>query len=88
MYIPSRPICYTAFDRSYRKTFWGHPDNELVRFSRMRLHNKFGLLSIQAELRQGIDEYYLGQNKTMIDFFNFVGLSSDIYFGLQYNKTI
>ena len=86
MYIPSRPICYTAFDRSYRKTFWGHPDNELVRFSRMRLHNKFGLLSIQAELRQGINEYYLGQNKTMIDFFNFVGLSSDIYFGLKYNN--
>lgn len=26
MYVPHRPICFTSFDRSYRKTFWEHRD--------------------------------------------------------------
>ena len=26
MYVPHVPICFTLFDRSYRKTFWEHKD--------------------------------------------------------------
>jgi hypothetical protein len=86
MFAPSVPICFTVFDRSYRQTYWGHPDNELVRFSRMRLHHKFGLLSlsVQSELQQGKDRYYLGREKTMTDFFQYVGLDEDLYY--NYNK--
>ena len=28
MYVPYEPICFTLFDRSYRKTFWEHPDSK------------------------------------------------------------
>ena len=28
MFVPYEPICFTLFDRSYRKTFWEHPDSK------------------------------------------------------------
>jgi hypothetical protein len=81
MFVPSVPICFSSFDRSYRQTFWGqNPDNALVRFSRMRLHHKFSLLSVQEELQQGKDVYYLGLKKNMTEFFDYIGLSQDVYY--------
>ena len=41
MYVPNVPICATVFDRSYRKTFWEHPDKDIVKFSRQRLYDRF-----------------------------------------------
>lgn len=44
LYVPSVPICFTLFDRSYRKTFWEHPDNKIILpYSKMRLYKKLGL---------------------------------------------
>lgn len=80
MFVPTVPVCFTAYDRSYRQTFWGHPDNHLVRFARMRLHHKFGLLEVQKELQQGKDLYYLGKEKTMSDFFEYLGLNESVYY--------
>lgn len=41
MYVPTKPICFTLFDRSYRKTFWEHPDCKLIApISRKRVHNR------------------------------------------------
>lgn len=43
LYVPSVPICFTLFNRAYRKTFWEHPDNKRVLpYSKQRLYKKFG----------------------------------------------
>ena len=41
MYVPNIPICATVFNRSYRKTFWEHPDKDIVQISRQRLYDRF-----------------------------------------------
>ena len=86
MYVPTLPVCFTAFDRSYRPTYWGHPDNEVVRFARMRLHHKFGLLSVQDELQQGKEWYYLGKEKSMTDFLAYLGLNPAVYFNESFSS--
>ena len=66
MFVPSIPICFTLFDRSYRKTFWEHPDyKNVVNYSRMRLYDRFGWLDAPDVLRQDNDKYCLGNKKTI-----------------------
>ncbi len=66
VYAPSVPICFTSFDRSYRKTFWEHPhQHKTDHLSRLRLYYKFGYLeNIPEELKIGIEHYSLGTEKT------------------------
>jgi len=46
LYVPSEPICFTLFNRSYRHTFWEHPDNQKVLpYSKQRLYSKFGWIT-------------------------------------------
>jgi len=50
MYVPNIPICATVFDRSYRKTFWEHPDKDIVTYSRQRLYHRFNWIKINDPL--------------------------------------
>jgi len=51
-YVPSIPICFTSFDRSYRKTFWEHPDNKAVGpLSRKRIKKRMNKLLIMLKQR-------------------------------------
>lgn len=46
MYVPNVPICFTSFDRSYRKTFWEHSACKRIRYySVKRVKNRLGLKS-------------------------------------------
>lgn len=61
MYVPTVPICFTLFDRSYRKTFWEHPDcKKIAPISRQRVHDRFkGIVN---------DKITLGNIQTMDEF--------------------
>jgi [Skp1-protein]-hydroxyproline N-acetylglucosaminyltransferase len=50
MYVPNLPICATVFDRSYRKTFWEHPDKNIVKLSRQRLYDRFNWIKCNDPL--------------------------------------
>jgi hypothetical protein len=78
MYIPHIPICFTIFDRSYRKTFWEHPDQaEIVELSKIRLYLRFGILDkknkslIPDIIKKDIKRFNLGSKKTFDDFINY-----------------
>ena len=75
MYVPKEPICFTIFDRSYRKTFWEHPDQaETVIISKIRLYYRFGLIDniiLSTEIIKDIKKYSLGDKKTFNDFLNY-----------------
>mgnify|MGYP003890516347 CR=1 FL=1 len=79
MFVPAEPICFTMFDRSYRKTFWEHPDQaETVQLSKLRLYIRFGLLndiqildSCPSKIKQDIEKYCLGTVNTFNDFINY-----------------
>ena len=66
VYAPSVPICFTSFDRSYRPTFWEHPDQRFGDYlSRLRLYYKFGYLKdIHPDLKIGLQHYDLDKSKT------------------------
>ena len=61
MYVPSVPICFTLFDRSYRHTFWEHPDyKKILPFSKQRLYAKFGWTNnVNTNLLKELDIYGL-----------------------------
>lgn len=62
MFVPSIPICFTLFDRSYRKTYWEHPEyKQIVNYSRARIYNRFGWLKVPKYLRLENDTYGLGK---------------------------
>jgi len=78
MYIPHIPICFTIFDRSYRKTFWEHPDqNTIVPWSKIRLYERFGILSqdfvkqIPYQVLLDNKIFGLGQVKTFGEFMEY-----------------
>jgi [Skp1-protein]-hydroxyproline N-acetylglucosaminyltransferase len=76
MYVPHIPICFTVFDRSYRKTFWEHPDQaEIVELSKIRLYLRFGLIdeeNINLDIiKKDINKFNLGNKKTFNDFLNY-----------------
>jgi [Skp1-protein]-hydroxyproline N-acetylglucosaminyltransferase len=73
IYVPSIPICFTVFDRSYRKTFWEHPDQQPVsQLSKLRLYYRFGLIdNIVDELKIDIENYSLGKERTFNDFLKY-----------------
>jgi hypothetical protein len=75
MYVPHIPICFTIFDRSYRKTFWEHPDQaSIVPWSKIRLYERFGILSkeskekIPPEVLLDKEKFSLGTVKTFEQF--------------------
>jgi [Skp1-protein]-hydroxyproline N-acetylglucosaminyltransferase len=66
MYVPSIPICFTLFDRSYRKTFWEHPDCKDVSYlSRERIYARFKKVKLN-------NVYSLGSKKTMDQFMEYI----------------
>ena len=78
MYIPHIPICFTIFDRSYRKTFWEHPDQALiVPWAKIRLYERFGILSekfiskIPPIVLQDKEKFSLGTVKTFDEFMTY-----------------
>jgi hypothetical protein len=78
MYVPHIPICFTVFDRSYRKTFWEHPDQaEIVELSKIRLYLRFGLIDKQNNnlipdiIKKDINKFNLGNKKTFNNFLNY-----------------
>lgn len=75
MYVPKEPICFTIFDRSYRKTFWEHPDQEnTVIISKIRLYYRFGLIDkilVPNEIIKDINKFSLGDKKTFNEFLNY-----------------
>ncbi len=78
MYVPHIPICFTIFDRSYRKTFWEHPDQAtIVPWSKIRLYERFGILSdnfvkqIPSQVLQDNQVFGLGKIKTFDEFMKY-----------------
>ena len=76
MYVPHVPICFTVFDRSYRKTFWEHPDQaEIVELSKIRLYLRFGLINeenINLDIiKKDINKFNLGTKKSFDNFLNY-----------------
>jgi [Skp1-protein]-hydroxyproline N-acetylglucosaminyltransferase len=73
IYAPSVPVCFTVFDRSYRKTFWEHPDQiQVSELSKLRLYYRFGLINnIVDELKKDITRYSLGKERTFKDFLKY-----------------
>lgn len=63
-YVPSVVICYTCFNRNYRKTFWENPDYDSCnKMSKLRLYYKFGMLdNVDNRLLAEIDKYSLKNN--------------------------
>ena len=81
MYVPHIPICFTIFDRSYRKTFWEHPDQaQIVQLSKIRLYLRFGLIDkeninlIPDTIKKDIEKFNLGNKKSFNDFLNYCKL--------------
>jgi [Skp1-protein]-hydroxyproline N-acetylglucosaminyltransferase len=70
MYVPHIPICFTLFDRSYRKTFWEHPDcKEVAQLSRTRLYDRFGWQdNVNSSVLKDKKIYDLGKQRTMKQF--------------------
>jgi len=78
MYVPNIPICFTIFDRSYRKTFWEHPDQaEIVQYSKLRLYLRFNLLDkkfvdlLPDIIKKDLDYFCLGKEKTFEEFLDY-----------------
>jgi len=78
MYVPHIPICFTIFDRSYRKTFWEHPDQAtIVPWSKIRLYERFGILSkefiskIPSKVLLDKENFTLGTVKTFDQFLEY-----------------
>ena len=74
VYAPTIPICFTVFDRSYRHTFWEHPDQQNVSYlSKLRLYYRFGLIKdgVPKEVLKDMDKYSLGNEKTFEEFMTF-----------------
>jgi hypothetical protein len=78
MYIPHIPICFTIFDRSYRKTFWEHPDQaEIVQYSKIRLYLRFGILDkdfikyTPDIIKKDLEYFSLGNVKTFTQFLEY-----------------
>jgi [Skp1-protein]-hydroxyproline N-acetylglucosaminyltransferase len=73
VYAPSVPICFTNFDRAYRPTFWENPDQASTEFlCRLRLYYRFKYLNdIPHELKIGLEDYNLGNEKTWEQFLTF-----------------
>ena len=73
VYAPSEPICFTSFDRSYRKTFWEHPDQKATdTLSRLRLYYKFGYLNdIHPSLKIDLEHFDLDKTKTWQQFLEY-----------------
>jgi hypothetical protein len=69
-YAPSVPICFTNFNRSYRKTFWENPEESIVgALSRLRLYYKFKFVDdIHPSLKVDMDKYALGTVRSLEDF--------------------
>jgi hypothetical protein len=78
MYVPNVPICFTIFDRSYRKTFWEHPDQaEIVQLSKIRLYLRFGIIDddklnlIPDIIKKDLNKINLGNEKTFDEFLEY-----------------
>lgn len=78
IFVPKEPVCFTVFDRSYRKTFWEHKDQKITsELSKMRLYLRFGILNedivnkIPYDIRQNMSIYSLGNKKTFNQFVNY-----------------
>ena len=78
-YAPYKQITFTNFDRSYRPTFWSLKDETAVgQLSRIRLYHRLGYLnheqkkSIPEELLIEQNEYNLGKDRTIQEYFEFV----------------
>jgi [Skp1-protein]-hydroxyproline N-acetylglucosaminyltransferase len=76
IYVPSIPICFTSFDRTYRKTFWENPNQKPVNdLSRLRYYIKYNLINndllklIPKELLIDIEKYKLNKNYNYIDLY-------------------
>lgn len=73
MYVPDVPICFTTFDRTYRNTFWEHPDKDIVEVSWKRLYNRFGWTQYsEPYLDTQSDVYCLGTVRSPINYNNLV----------------
>ena len=77
IYIPSIPICFTTFDRTYRKTFWENPDQHMTNeLSKLRYYIKYNLVDkslidlVPKELLLDLDIYKLNNNIKYIDVYN------------------
>jgi hypothetical protein len=73
VFAPTKPICFTSFDRSYRPTFWENPEQAPCEYlSRLRLYYRFGYLKdIPKELKIGLNYYNLGKEKTWYQFLEY-----------------
>lgn len=76
MYVPAEPICFTLFDRTYRKLYWSHPDfDNTVFLSKLRLYLRFGIYnkSLPDKIKTDIhlDKFSLGNKKTFNDFLDY-----------------
>ena len=83
-YSPNFPIAYTIFDRSYRNTFWKKKsyNKKLTLLSRLRVHYRLNTLpnfykhkikNLYPNLINYIDDYLLGNERTLEDFENLIG---------------
>ena len=77
MYVPSIPICFTTFDRTYRKTFWENPDQKITNeLSKLRYYIKYNLIDeslinkLPKQLLIDINQYKLKNNKSYMDIYN------------------
>lgn len=65
-YVPSISICFTCFNRSYRKTFW--ENNEYLdcnKMSKLRIYYKFGMLKdVDQRILTEIDKYKISNGFT------------------------
>jgi [Skp1-protein]-hydroxyproline N-acetylglucosaminyltransferase len=66
IFVPAEPICFTVFDRSYRKTFWERRDQRSTSdLSKLRLYIRFGLLpsylndGVPLEIKENMNRYSL-----------------------------
>ena len=77
IYVPSIPICFTTFDRTYRKTFWENPNHKITNeLSKLRYYIKYNLVDeslvklIPQQLLLDLDNYKLNNNIKYIDVYN------------------
>lgn len=72
LYVPSQPICFTTFNRLYRKTFWEDHlayCDQVALLSRTRLNYRFGRVANCHELlTNGLEDYSLGSIHTFTEF--------------------
>jgi hypothetical protein len=76
-FSPRKCCVLTLFDRSYRPTFWEHPDQDAVeKLTRLRVYVRLGYLdpdAVDARLLVDLDAFSLGAARTLEDYERYAG---------------